>query len=187
MPRDLHPGFSGCAPAIFVALEPDTTVRMSAITYADVTIAGKTYPEGGMLKAFREEISHSGRAPTTFTVSVDLGKWTGNCSSLEYSVEVAGRTYTSPKLDAFNDATVPRSVAFAPEEPVSIILGGGLLQGDMTTEFGYDDKGRRYVRRQAFAADGVAYEVLYSDYVYKGPPTGKMASFTAHIRAIGKQ
>lgn len=184
VPRDLRLGFSGCAPAVFFTLQPEMTTAISDITYADTTIAGRTYTEAGMLKSFKQQISRAGGSPIALTVTVNLGKWTGECSSLEYSTDVAGNTQTSSKYDIFDQSKLPRSVAFSPEENAGVIVAGGPLQRDLVTEFGYDDKNRRSIRRQVFGIGGVTYEVSYSDYGYKGPPTGKLSSFTARIRMV---
>ncbi len=163
------------------------TINISNITYGDTMIRGKIEPDTGILKSFKEEISYAGRVPVGITVTVNLSKWTGMCSSLEYGVEVGGRTQVSPKYDIFDERKLPRTVAFSPEEPTGVIIGGGgPLEKDLVTEFGYDDKNRRQTRRQTFGTGGVTYEVSYSDYVYKGPPTGKMSSFAARITTVAK-
>ncbi len=174
--RDLHLGFAECAPAVFFPLQAGTSMRISEITYA------KT----GMLSSFKEEISHAGRRPMMLTVTLDLNKWTGRCTSLEYSVAMGGRVQTSPKYDAFDERKLTRTVAFSPEENVGIIVGGGPLEHDLTTQLGYDEKGRRHIRQQVFGSGGTMYEVSFSDYVWMGPPTGKMGGFAARITTVAK-
>lgn len=168
--KNVRLGFSGCSPAVFFPLQSEMTAKILDITY-----------EHGMLESFREEISYAKRNPILLTVTVNLTKWTGLCSSLEYSVEVAGTKLTSPHFDGFDESKLPRTVAFSPEENAGIILGGGPLQGELVTDLDYDE-GRRYIRRQVFTTDGVKYEVSYSEYGYKS--TGRIASFAARLSPL---
>ncbi len=174
--KDVIPGFDHCSPAIFFQLQPEATVAISEIAY----------DKDGLLRSFREQIVYDNSSPVVVNVSVDVGKWSGLCSSLEYSVETGGKRMTSPKYDAFDGAIAAHTAAFSAEEPLGIILSRGPLQGDLSTELAYDAKGRQYIKRQAFEYDGMNYEVRYSDYSYLGPPTGKASSYTAHISAKPK-
>jgi len=177
-------GFSGCSPAVFFSLRPGLTLRLSEITYEDVTIAGKTYVNSGMLKSFKEEVLEGTVSPASVLVTVDLGRWNGTCRSLAYAAQFAARTLRSPPFDSFDVSKLPGMVAFAPEEGAGVLVGGAALETDLVTDLGYDDKGRKYIRRQLFGLANVKYEVLYSDYAYSGPPTGKLSGFTARITAL---
>ena len=182
--NSLHLGFSGCSPAIFFPLEPALTIKLSEITYADVTIAGKTHPNSGMLKSFKEEILRGSSSPTTLLVTVALDRWKGVCSSLAYSAMLGGQTLQSPPYETFDAGKLANMIAFSSEEDTGILLGGGALEKDLVTDVGYDTKGRRQIRHQAFGVAKVKYEVVYLDYTYSGPPTGKLSGFTARIVAL---
>ncbi len=173
--KEMHLGFSDCAPALFVPLRTNTTVVLRDIAYA----------KNGMLDSFTVEVSYAPAAGTSLRATVNHEKWTGTCSSLEYTVEIAGRKQTSQSYDSFDPTKLPRTVGFSPEG-AGIILAGGPLQADLSTKFEYDDRGRRYIPRQEFGVDGVSYEVVYSDYSYLGPPTGKLRSYTARIAVRAK-
>ncbi len=173
LPGNLRLGFTGCSPAVFFPLQPAMIVKISEIVYA----------RNGMLESFREELSFGDARPIVLIAAVNLSKWTGMCSSLEYSVEVAGRKQTSPKYDAFDDSKLTRTLAFSPEA-VGVILGGGPLETDLKTEMGYDEKGRQYIQRQVLGIGGLTYQVTYSDYRYAGPPTGKIFSYSARITVL---
>jgi len=182
--NSLHLGFSACSPAVFFPLEPGLTIKLSEITYADVTIAGKTYRNSGMLKFFKEEILGGRRSPTTLLVTVALDRWKGVCSSLAYSAMFGSQTLQSSPYETFDAGKLANMIAFSSEEDSGVFLGGGALEKDLVTGFGYDAKGRRQIRRQTFGVAKVKYEVVYSDYTYSGPPTGKLSGFTARIAAL---
>lgn len=175
----LHLGFVQCAPAIYFPLQPGTTVKISEITRDDVTVAGVTHTDAGMLKSYKEEITFEGRSPILLTVTVDLSKWTGNCSSLVYNVDIGGRTRTSSADSAFLSTRLPKTIAFSPEANAGVLLGGGALEGSVDTLVAYDPQRRKYISRQTFGSGGAKFEVSYTDYGWNA--LARINAFTAKV------
>lgn len=169
--NDLHLGFAECAPAVFLPLQPGTAVKIE-VTYADT----------GMLSSFRENITRDDRAATTLLIAVDVTKWTGRCSSLGYTVAINGKTIASPMFDGFDEAKLPRTVAFSPVANIGAVIGGGPLEGDFRTQMAYDDRHRRYISQQTFGSGGRLFEIAFSDYGWT--PRGSIAGYSARIREV---
>lgn len=136
-----------------------------------------------MLDSFRAEVSYANAPPLLVDISMNRERWTGRCSSLEYVAVVGGWTGISPSHDTFDAAKLPRVLGFSPET-AGIILGGQPPDVELDTELGYDEQHRQFVRRQVFGFDGVTYEAVYSGYNYKGPPAGKLSSYTVRVRVV---
>jgi hypothetical protein len=170
--KDFVLGFGACTPAVFLKLYPEIMVKVSEIVYAPT----------GALDSYKEEIHYSSNKPVILRVAVNHEKWTGMCTSLEYAVEVDGKRLISPTVEAFQRMQPKDVIAFSTEEFAGVLLGGDPLEADFKTEFGYDQDGRKKIRRQTYARAGSRYQVLYSDYSYDH--LGRLLSYSAQVNEV---
>ncbi len=69
-------------------------------------------------------------------------------------------------------------IGFMPAEPGGIAARSGLT---VRSEFGYDDFGRREVKKQTFSDGGKTYEVSFSNFARDG--FGRLTAYAADLRA----
>ncbi len=156
-------GFADCEPAVFVKLMAPVTVKMRNISYAS----------SGRLVGFRQEVLSPAGKSLTATVKVDEEKWNGTCNSLVYTAEGGENRQISPPYESFEAKHTVGMIAFSSTDPGGVILGGGPLEADFTTQFKYDDSNRRLLDTQVFQLRGTSYAVTFSEYNHGPVQLGK--------------
>jgi hypothetical protein len=168
-------GTHSCRHAIFMKLSVPLVITFDAIAYA----------ETWALDSYRQQVQVGTAEPTVATVRVNAAKWTGNCDSLEYTVEAGGEIRTSLSAAAFAKATLDGHIAFTAgaNNQTSVAFGPffvGVSPTDLKSELMYDSMGRRQVARTLFSLGEKAYEVTFSGYAYDAP--GRLVAYRVEIR-----
>ncbi len=174
-PKDLALGFGNCSPAVFLKLQPSMAVKIYEIDYAS----------SGALDSYKKEEFRYGNAePVSVKVTVNHQKWTGLCDSLGYEVDIDGKRLMSPTVETFSKAQTKGAIGFTATESAGAILNDPILEANLETEIGYDEKNRKQIRRQTVTQTGRKYKLTYSDYSYD--KLGRLLSYSVQIDQAAK-
>jgi hypothetical protein len=161
-PGDLLLGVSQSTPLIYLKPRADLTAVLSQVAY-----------DRGQPESYTLELGLVSSPKLTVLV-----RRTPEPGTTPLKFMARAGEHTLGELSAAN--TKDELVALNPTDAGGVVLAApGELRMNVTTEFAYDDFGRRQVAAQTFVHAGAKWRVTFSDHTHdRGRLTGYHATFT---------
>jgi hypothetical protein len=163
-------GFAENQPAVFFPFKTGMIINLKGINL----------DKFGYVAGLEEEIVTQNET-TRIKITMDSGLKPTEPNTYRYQAEINGRVVKSLTLAEWEKTEAKGCLGFAPMELGGVILRStGALEMNITTNFAYDDFGRRMISKQEFMHEGVKYQITYSQHAFD--KFGRLNAYSAQIR-----